>query len=78
MQKIFGLLVVLGCVFGGYFEAGGQLIAIWQPAEIIIIVGAGLGAMIIGNPMHVLKEIAHRSKAWSAKRKWGRSSSVSC
>ena len=62
MQKILGLLVVLGCVFGGYFEAGGQLVAIWQPAEMIIILGAGFGAMIIGNPKHVLKEIAHQIK----------------
>lgn len=71
MQKIFGLLVVLGCVFGGYFEAGGQLIAIWQPAEIIIIVGAGLGAMIIGNPVHVLKEIVHQIKGVISKKKMG-------
>lgn len=60
MQKIFGLLVVLGCVFGGYFEAGGQLIAIWQPAEIIIIVGAGLGAMIIGKTFVWLTVAANR------------------
>lgn len=39
--------MVLGCVFGGYFEAGGQLVAIWQPAEMIIILGAGFGAMIV-------------------------------
>lgn len=71
MQKIFGLLVVLGCVFGGYFEAGGQLIAIWQPAEIIIIMGAGLGAMIIGNPMHVLKEIVRQIKGVISKKKMG-------
>ena len=71
MQKILGLLVVLGCVFGGYFEAGGQLVAIWQPAEMIIILGAGFGAMIIGNPKHVLKEIAHQIKGVISKKQLG-------
>ncbi|EEX6272824.1 flagellar motor stator protein MotA, partial [Escherichia coli] len=71
MQKILGLLVVFGCVFGGYFEAGGQLVAIWQPAEMIIILGAGFGAMIIGNPKHVLKEIAHQIKGVISKKQLG-------
>lgn len=71
MQKIFGLLVVLGCVFGGYFESGGQLVAIWQPAEIVIILGAGFGAMIIGNPLHVLKEIVHQIKGVLTKKNMG-------
>src|SRR5690606_3094646 len=71
MQKLFGLLIVLGCVFGGYFEAGGQLIAIWQPAEIVIILGAGIGAMIIGNPLHVLKEIVHQIKGVISKKNMG-------
>ena len=70
MQKLFGLLIVLGCVFGGYFEAGGQLIAIWQPAEIIIILGAGFGAMIIGK-LHVLKEIVHQIKGVISKKNMG-------
>lgn len=69
--------MVFGCVFGGYFEAGGQLVAIWQPAEMIIILGAGFGAMIIGNPKHVLKEIAHQIKGVISKNSSGRSFSVS-
>ncbi|MGV7092708.1 flagellar motor stator protein MotA [Siccibacter turicensis] len=71
MQKIIGLFVVIACVFGGYFEEGGQLVAIWQPAEIIIIFGAGIGAMIIGNPLHVLKEILHQIKGVISKKKMG-------
>jgi chemotaxis protein MotA len=63
MQKIIGGLIVLVCVFGGYILAGGKIIAIWQPAEIIIILGAGLGSMIIANPLHVLKEILHQIKS---------------
>ncbi|CAM3870542.1 Chemotaxis protein LafT [Vibrio aerogenes CECT 7868] len=57
MQKFLGAIIVLMCVFGGYMWAGGRLLAIWQPAEIMIIVGAALGSVIIGNPPQVLKEM---------------------
>ncbi|CAM2907173.1 MULTISPECIES: flagellar motor stator protein MotA [Vibrio] len=57
MQKFLGAVIILLCVFGGYMWAGGSLIAIWQPAEFLIIIGAALGSIIIGNPPHVIKEI---------------------
>ncbi|HHU8284422.1 TPA: flagellar motor stator protein MotA, partial [Escherichia coli] len=36
-----------------------------------IILGAGFGAMIIGNPKHVLKEIAHQIKGVISKKQLG-------
>ncbi|BFI44229.1 flagellar motor protein MotA [Yersinia pseudotuberculosis] len=60
MQKIFGLLVIMVCVIGGYLMSGGVLASFWQPGEIIIIVGAGVGAMILGNPRSVLKDMWHQ------------------
>ncbi len=71
MQKILGLLIRLGCVFGGYFIEGGQLVAIWQPAEIMIIIGAGIGSMVIANPLHVLREIAHQLRGVIGKKNLG-------
>ncbi|CAM3665744.1 MULTISPECIES: flagellar motor stator protein MotA [Vibrio] len=63
MQKFFGAITVLLCVFGGYMWAGGQLGAIWQPAEFLIIIGAAAGSLIIGNPPQVLKEMRRQVKA---------------
>ena len=57
MQKFTGAIIIILCVFGGYLWAGGNLSAIWQPAELLIIVGATIGSLIIGNPPHVLKEM---------------------
>lgn len=57
MQKFLGAITILMCVFGGYMWAGGNLGAIWQPAEYLIIFGAAMGATIIGNPPHVIKEM---------------------
>ncbi|KAB0302289.1 flagellar motor stator protein MotA [Vibrio fortis] len=63
MQKFFGAIIVLLCVFGGYIWAGGNLGAIWQPAEFLIIIGAAVGSLIIGNPPHVLKEMRQQLRA---------------
>lgn len=63
MQKLVGILVVMVCVFGGFVMANGKLVALWQPAEILIIVGAGLGALIMGNSTAVLKGIGQQFRA---------------
>ncbi|ABG15006.1 flagellar motor stator protein MotA [Yersinia pestis] len=60
MQKLFGLLVIMGCVIGGYLMSGGSLSSFWQPGEIIIIFGSGIGALILGNPGSVLQEMWHQ------------------
>ena len=57
MQQIFGILIVLACVFGGFILNGGNFVAIWHPVELLIIAGAGLGAIVLGNPRHVLSEM---------------------
>lgn len=67
MQKLLGLIIVLGCVVGGFLESGGRLASFWQPGELIIILGAGAGAMVIANPAHVLKAMWRQIK--SAVRK---------
>lgn len=50
---IIGLVVLFGCVLGGFMIHGGQVLALWQPSEIVIICGASFGAMIISNPISV-------------------------
>jgi chemotaxis protein MotA len=48
MFVIIGAVVVLVCVFGAYSVHGNLLILI-QPVEFVIILGAAIGAFIIGN-----------------------------
>ncbi|WP_163934465.1 flagellar motor stator protein MotA [Paraferrimonas sp. SM1919] len=55
MQKFLGILIVIFSVFGGYSLAQGNMLALWQPAELIIILGAGIGALVLANPIAVLK-----------------------
>lgn len=57
MFQLLGIFIVLGTVFGGYLLMGGKMAMIWQPVEVLIIVGAGTGALVLGNPKHILHEL---------------------
>ena len=57
MQKQIGIAVVFICVLGGFMMAGGRLIALWQPSEMIIILGAAAGSLIIGNSKEGVHEM---------------------
>jgi len=46
-------------VFGGFALAGGSLGALFQPTELLIIGGAGVGALIVGNNGKSLRATLH-------------------
>ena len=58
MFAIIGIVVVFGCVVSGYLMEHGNLRVLIQPAELVIIGGAALGTVLIGNPLHIIKKIA--------------------
>jgi chemotaxis protein MotA len=57
MFVIIGIVVVIGAIVGGYLMEHGSLRVLLQPAELLIIGGAGLGTVLIANPLHILKKI---------------------
>lgn len=68
-MQILGILIVLGAVFGGYLMMGGSALAIWQPTEMLVICGAAVGALVLGNPKHVLAELFSQVKKVASKHK---------
>jgi chemotaxis protein MotA len=58
MFAIIGIVVVFGAVVGGYLMEHGHLKVLMQPAELLIIAGAGAGTVLVANPLHILKQIA--------------------
>jgi chemotaxis protein MotA len=58
MNLLIGSVVVIVCVFGGFMAHGGQLLAIWQPYELVIIGGAAIGAFVIANPRSTVMKVA--------------------
>ena len=69
MIKIIGIAVVFICVFGGYLMAGGHIAALWQPSEMLIILGAAAGSTMLGNSKEVLIEMKHQLKQVFATKK---------
>ena len=63
MIKLVGLLTITFAVFGGFYAAGGNIATVWQPAEFVIILGAALGALLVANPTHVIKEMLVQLRA---------------
>ncbi len=57
MFSIIGIVVVFGCIVAGYLMEHGNMKVLLQPAELIIIGGAGLGTVLISNPVHTLKQM---------------------
>ena len=57
MFSIIGILVVIGAIVGGYLMEKGNLMVVVQPAEILIIMGAAIGTMLIANPLPALMKI---------------------
>jgi chemotaxis protein MotA len=57
MFSIIGIVVVFGAVVAGYLMEHGNLKVLMQPAELIIILGAAIGTVLIANPIHILMKI---------------------
>lgn len=56
MNILIGLVITFGCIIGGYMAMGGHLDVLFQPFELVIIGGAGIGGFIMANPMKVVKD----------------------
>lgn len=55
MFFIIGMVIVFASVIFGYVMSHGNLMALWQPYEYIIICGSAFGAFIVATPIHVVK-----------------------
>ena len=52
MLFVVGVIVVIGSISASYMAEGGNLMLLWQPAEIGIIVGVGIGSTLISTSKH--------------------------
>lgn len=57
MFSIIGIVVVFGSVIACYLMEHGNMKVLMQPAELIIILGAAIGTVLIANPLHILAKI---------------------
>jgi chemotaxis protein MotA len=59
MQTIIGLVVVFGAVLGGFAMSHGPFPVLWQPNELIVILGSAFGALYISSPGKVMSRVKH-------------------
>jgi chemotaxis protein MotA len=57
MFAIIGIVVVLGSVIGGFLMEKGHILVLLQPAELLILVGAAIGTLLVANPIHIIKGV---------------------
>jgi chemotaxis protein MotA len=57
---IIGIIIVLGCVLGGFMLIDGPVGVLIQPSEFIVIVGAAIGSVVAGSPLKLLMMMARR------------------
>ncbi|PWF55010.1 flagellar motor stator protein MotA [Massilia glaciei] len=55
MLVTIGFVFVFVAVFGGFAMTGGHLASLFQPVELFMIVGAALGAFVVGNNGKAIK-----------------------
>jgi chemotaxis protein MotA len=57
MFAIIGIVIVFGAVIGGFLMEKGHIAVLVQPAELLILVGAAIGTLLVANPIHILKGV---------------------
>jgi len=73
MYAIIGIIVVFGAVLSGFLMEHGHVKVLLQPAELLIIGGAGAGTLLIANPLRILKKVAAGALAvFTGKSAFGR------
>jgi len=63
MFILIGCAIVLGSTLTGFMLSGGHPMVLLQVSEFVTILGVSAGVVVIASPMHVLKEILHKTKS---------------
>lgn len=56
MTFVIGMVIVFGCLLGGFAAMGGHIGVLWQPWEYVIILGSAIGTFFVANPLKVVKD----------------------
>lgn len=56
MSVLFGMVLTIASLVGGFVALGGHIGVIWQPWEFVIIAGTAAGTYIVANPWRVVAD----------------------
>jgi chemotaxis protein MotA len=57
MLTLVGILLVIAGVLGGFVMAGGQVSALVQPSEFVVLGSAAIGGLLIATPSYTLANV---------------------
>jgi chemotaxis protein MotA len=72
MLLIVGILIVFAATLGGFMIAGGHPGVLLHLSEFVVILGIAFGVLVIATPLHVMKEIIHKTTVALQGRNAGR------
>jgi len=52
---LIGLIIAGASLIGGFAALGGKVSVLWQPWELVIILGVAIGAFVVANPMKTIR-----------------------
>lgn len=68
MLAALGFIIVIASVAIGYLYHGGSLALLWQPSELVIILGAAIGAFIASSTNYSFRQVRkHLSQVFRPK-----------
>jgi len=53
LAKPVGILIIMLSLFGGFMLMGGNLLSLWHPSELVVILGLALGTFLASTPVYV-------------------------
>ena len=51
--KPIGILIIAASFLGGFVMMGGNLLSLWHPSELVVILGIALGTFLASTPVYV-------------------------
>jgi len=73
MLPIIGILIVFAAIIGGFLMEKGHILVLIQPSELVTIVGAAIGTLLIANPVHIIKAMIAGALGVLGSSKFGKS-----
>jgi flagellar motor component MotA len=65
MTFIIGMVIVFGCLLGGFAAMGGHIGVLWQPWEYVIILGSAMIEQFAGELTGAVKAFLERGEQFA-------------
>lgn len=72
MFAIIGMIIVTVAIIGGYLMEHGNMAMLLQPAELVIIGGAAVGAFVVASPLKVIKAVISATTRMFSNKPYGK------